>query len=377
MSAVKPKESEYSTPPTYYIREKGDRTYICEIILPANSPVVSVTGKPQTTKAAARQSAAFEACLELRKKDCLDEHLLPLYIAKIIPKGANALLSIDSAKVNAYHIRAKPTFWDIAGKSLPDQLYVTVFGLVSPKDMGRPYQPLSMITRDPIPTIPGFTVYADQGGESEVYAVTLDSPLPLTPTILARLNRFTERFFYDVFAKKFEISSDIPYWIMPIRDIPVDKDMRPDEIFDNDLIDLVMEKTELHWDETTSPEFFSNRFLLHRLSRSRRFFSHHVAADLTPHSSVPIGACTSPRSATIYDYSYFQKEKGKDHPRPDYSRKQPVIHVMRVLHRINYLDPPTLREKETPLKAYVVPSAFEISCVSANCPYYTGFPDTE
>ena len=197
--------------------------------------------------------------------------------------------------------------------------------------------------------------------------MTLDSSLLLTPKILERLNRFTERFFYDVFAKKFEISSDTPYWILPIRNIPVDKNMIPEEIFDNDLIDLVMEKTELQWDEMTPPEFFSNRFLLHKFSRSRRFFSHHVAVDLTPQSSVPIGACTSPRSATIYDYSYFQKEKERDYPRPEYGRKQPVIHVMRVLHRINYLDPPTVREIETPLKAYVVPSAFEISCVSVNC----------
>lgn len=377
MNSIKPKESEYSTPPTYFIRETGDKTYICEIILPPNSPVVAVTGKPQNTKAEARQSAAFEACLELRRQECLNEYLLPLHIAKAIPKYANALLAIDNAKVNTYQIRAKPTFWDIAGKPLPDQLYVTVFGLTSPKDMGRPYQPLSIITREPIPTIPRFTVYADQGGESEVYSVTLDSPLLLTTKILERLNRFTDRFFYDVFAKKFEISSDIPYWILPIRNIPVDKNMKPDEIFDNDLIDLVMEKMELQWDETTPPEFFSNRFLLHRLSRSRRFFSRHVAVDLTPQSSIPIGACTSPRSATIYDYSYFEKEKRQDYPRPEYGRKQPVINVMRVLHRINYLDPPTLREKQTPLQAYIVPSAFEISCVSVNCPYYTSPSDTE
>lgn len=323
-------------------------------------------GKPCRTKAEAKQSAAYVACLQLRERDYLDEYLLPRNHLRAIPKGANALLSIDNAKANTYPYRQKPSFWDVAGKSLPERLYVTVFGLVTPEPMERPYQPLCVITREPIPAIPLFTVYADRGGSSEVYAITLKSTLELTPNVLERLNRFTDRFFHDVFAKTFEITPDIPYWVFPIKHAPITENSEPEDILDNDLINLVMEHKELSWDENTPHEFFNNRFLLHKISRSRRFFTEHAVAELTPQSEIPIGACTAPKSATIYDYSYFERQKGLDYPRPEFTREQPVLLASRVLHRINYLDSPPEREKNTPLRAFIVPSAFEVSCVSIN-----------
>lgn len=353
-------------PPTYFIRAADDGTFICEIVLPPNSPILSAKGKPCRTKAEAKQSAAFAACLQLRHNGYLDESLLPLNHLRVIPKGANALLSIDNAMANTYPYRQKPSFWDVAGKPLPERLYVTVFTLTTPEPMGRPYQPLCVITREPIPVIPLFTVYADQGGSSEVHAITLKSTLGLTPNMLERLNIFTDRFFHDVFAKTFEITPDIPYWIFPIKHVPVTENSELEEILDNDLINLVMQHKELLWDENTPHEFFKNRFLLHKIARSRRFFTEHAVAELTPESEIPIGACTAPKSATIYDYSYFEKQKGLDYPRPEFTREQPVLLASRVLHRINYLDPPSQRETITPLRAYIVPSAFEISCVSIN-----------
>ncbi|RPB29394.1 hypothetical protein L211DRAFT_11749 [Terfezia boudieri ATCC MYA-4762] len=358
-----PKESDYSVPPTYYIRPTDDGTFTCEIILPPDSPVLSVEGKPCRTKAEAKQSAAFMACLKLRDEGFLDEYLLPLNHLRAIPKGANAHLSIDNAKANTYPYRQKPSFWDVAGKPVPGILYVTVFGLVIPETMGRPYQPLCVITREPIPAIPLFTVYADRGGSSEVYAITLKSTLELTPNMLKRLNEFTDRFFHDVFAKTFEITPDIPYWVFPIKHVPITENSELDDIFDNELINLVMEHKELLWDENTPHEFFKDRFLLHKISRSRRFFTEHAVAELTPQCEIPIGACTAPKSATIYDYSYFERQRGSDYPRPEFTREQPVLLAYRVLHRINYLDPPPEREKNTPLRAFIVPSAFEVSCL--------------
>ena len=333
-------------------------------MLPPNSPILSVEGKPSKTKAEAKQSAAYEACLQLRAKDYLNEYLLPLGKAKSIPSGANSHLSLDNAKANSYPIRLKPSIWEVAGQPLPDQLYVTVLGLVSPEAMGRPYQPLCVVTRKIIPEIPNFTVYADRGGKSEVFIVTLNSTIPLTPELLERLNSFTHRFFYDVFAKTFEINNDIPYWIHPIKNVCYNKDSKPEDLFDQELVDLIMENTELKWDENTPLEFFNDRLFLHRSSRSRRFFTLHAIPELTPHSEIPIGACTAPKSATIYDYSYFERAKGADFVRENFDRPQPVLKATRVLHRINYLDAPPEREKMTPLDAYIIPSAFEISCVS-------------
>ncbi|KAF8477226.1 hypothetical protein BDZ91DRAFT_672698 [Kalaharituber pfeilii] len=358
-----PQESEFAIPPTYYMKISSEGQFICEIVLPPGSPVRSVEGKPYSTKAQAKQSAAFEACLQLREKGLLNEYLLPLSHSRVIPKGANSLLSLDNAKANSYPIRQKPSFWDVSGKPLPEQLYITIFGLVTPEDMGRPYQPLCVVTRERLPEIPRFRVYADRGGESDVYAVTLKSTLPLTPQTLDWLNSFTFRFFYDVFSKVFEIAIDIPYWILPIRNTSIQESSKLEDVLDTDLIELVMQKPELHWDETTPPEFFENRFLLHKKSRSRRFFTHKAVPDLTPQSLIPIGACTAPKSATIFDYSYFERQKGLDYPRENVSLKQHVLFATRVLHRINYLDKPPEREKQTPLKAYIIPSAFEVSCL--------------
>lgn len=350
-------------PPTYYIRLTADNAFICEIVLPPTSPVLSAEGKPCRTKAEAKQSAAFAACLQLRKKGFLNDYLLPHKHSRNIPANANAKAGLDS-KTNTYPMRQKPSFWDVAGKPLPENLYLTVFGLISPEAMGRPYQPLSIITREPLPAIPMFPVYADKGGESEAYAITLNASLPLTPEFLQKLNMFTDRFFQDAFGKVFEITPDIPYWILPVRNVPISRDSEPEHILDYDLIDLVMERTELSWDENTPVEFFENRFFLHRLAPSRRFFTKHAVPDLTPKSDIPFGACTAPKSATIYDYSYFEKQRGLDYPRPEFHRQQPVLSASRVLHRLNYLDPSTERELKNALQAYIIPSAFKVSCVS-------------
>ena len=354
----------------YYFRPTDKQTFTYEIVLPPNSPIVSAQGKPYPSKSQAKQSAAFAACVLLREKGCLDEHLLPLNTAKAIPEGANARHSIDREKANSYPFRAKPSFWDVEDRPLPEEVYVTVLGYVAPEAMGRPYQPMCIITRDRVPDIPRFTVYADSGGNSEVYAITLNSPMTLDEVQLERLNVFTFRFFYDVFNKTFEIAPNIPYWIFPIKNVPVDKDSKIQDILDNDLIDVIMKWKEYEWNENTPGEFFVDRFMLHRQSRSRRFFSEEVVPELTPHSKIPPGACTAPGTPTIYDYSHFAKTKDIDFPRRDHNMKQPVLKASRVLHRINYLDPSTERDNTTVLLAYIVPSAYEMSCVSFWWPYH-------
>ncbi|KAI5785541.1 hypothetical protein DFH27DRAFT_575950 [Peziza echinospora] len=358
-----PKVSGNSDRPHFYIRSTGKEEFICEIILPPEAPIKSIEGKACSTKAEAKQSAAFEACVALRQKGYLTEHLLPIPLEKKVPKGANQILSLEGAKSNTYQFKLKPSFWDVAERPPPQELYVTVFGLVDPEAMGRPYQPLCIITRDRIPAIPEFAVNADSGGRSNVYSVTLIEALPVDTEQLERLNEFTYRYFYDLFNKTFERTPDIPYWLFPVKNIPIDAASKPLDIFDNETIDLVMQQAEYKWDENTPEEFFKNKLLLHRSSRSRRFFTERVAPEFTPNSLVPPGACTAPGTPTIWDYSHFSKAKGSDFQRRNHDQKQPVLRAKRVLHRINYLDTPTEREINTHLLAYIVPSAFEISCL--------------
>jgi len=69
--------NETNLQPEYVITVQN-KMFICEVILPAKSPITGSIGRPCTTKQVAKCSAAFETCLELVKGKHLDEYLLPV-----------------------------------------------------------------------------------------------------------------------------------------------------------------------------------------------------------------------------------------------------------------------------------------------------------
>ena len=79
-----------------YHRPKTSNSF-AKFILPEESPVRGAVGRPCSTKQVAKCSAAFEACLLLRKGKYLDEYLSPIF-TKQLPAMRNALLAVDSKK---------------------------------------------------------------------------------------------------------------------------------------------------------------------------------------------------------------------------------------------------------------------------------------
>ncbi|KAI7565983.1 dicer-like protein 1, partial [Hortaea werneckii] len=116
VSAI-PNDTEETMHPVYVVSHKGDR-FVAEVILPSNAPVNSAIGRICTKKSLAKRSAAFEACLMLRKKEYLDKRLLPIY-QKRLPAMRNALLAVNMKKTNSYTMRVKPSIWEQTRGTLP------------------------------------------------------------------------------------------------------------------------------------------------------------------------------------------------------------------------------------------------------------------
>ncbi|KAI7256511.1 dicer-like protein 1, partial [Hortaea werneckii] len=116
VSAI-PNDTEETIHPVYVVSHKGDK-FVAEVVLPSNAPINSAIGRICTKKSLAKRSAAFEACLMLRKKEYLDRHLLPIY-QKRLPAMRNALLAVNMKKTNSYTMRVKPSIWEQTRGTLP------------------------------------------------------------------------------------------------------------------------------------------------------------------------------------------------------------------------------------------------------------------
>lgn len=355
------------SPPLYHIRPVGSRAYICELLLPAGSPIMCVEGTVMSTKAAAKRAAAFEACLQLRAKGYLDVYLLPKYKAKDVPKMANAHLALDSNKTNSYASKEKPSFWTVKDSTPPPQIWITVFALGNQKEMGERLVPMALITREKLPKIPNFPVYSDRGGTSDVISVRLGTPLVSTDENLHRLNMFTIRLFYDLFNKLFELDyGTIPYWIAPCKNGDWTEDAAADDVLDWEMMVYIMSALEFEWDKDTPIEAFIDRFLVDRRQRSRRFVVHDCDPTLTPKDLVPTQGAQAPGVENILDYSYNAGKKGAvkwKWVKWEIPETEPVLIADRLLHRLNYLDPPSEKDANTATNAYICPSAFQVSMV--------------
>ena len=89
-----PTDSKEPQFPTYAVTSSGAK-FVAEVLLPAGAPFRSAIGDPHSRKSLAKRSAAFNACMELRRKSHLDGHLLPTN-AKKLPAMLNAQLAETS-----------------------------------------------------------------------------------------------------------------------------------------------------------------------------------------------------------------------------------------------------------------------------------------
>ena len=342
-----------------------NKKFVCEVILPESSPIHSATGRPSSRKAIARRSAAFEACLLLRQGNHLDKNLIPTY-HKTLPHMRNAHLALNMNKAHSYNMKIKPGLWERTRGSLPSKLFLTVLSLESPENLGRPCQPLALLTRTRLPDIPPFPLHLQVGKVSQLLCTSISSSLDVSSTALTELNEFTLRIYYDIFNKKFEVNEPhMSYWLAPIINSwekPRECDP-PSSLIDWAVLARVSKISDTPWTVDTPHIELVDRYLIDRWTGGSRFYSLEIKPDLKPSDPVPEGTAKAKSMDSIINYTTSHLYKNAK-LKVKWEADQPVILAHKVLHRLNLLDEITEQEKRVNTTAYLCPQPLKISAAS-------------
>jgi endoribonuclease Dicer len=357
-----------SMPHPVYIMTSQNKQFICEVILPENSPIRGALGRTAATKQVAKCSAAFETCLLLRNGKYLDEYLLSTF-KKQARAMQNAALAITSKKQEQYDMRTKPAIW--TADEIPTELYLNVLTFDDMTPLGRPAQPLGLLTRSPIPQLPSFPLFFDKERRSNVLCIPLQECLKVDSDTLGLINTFTLRIFADVFSKEYETNfQKMPYFLVPLRKENNVSDVglkAPSEVIAWDILKIVDEVDEYKWDYDKADECLADRYVVDPFDGSRKFWSVKVTKDYKPLDPVPpntaprLGARKNNDNILEYSCSLWAASRARRTFRTD----QPVLEAEYIPLRRNLLDDSNCIESKSPRKCYIVPEPLKISAVSS------------
>ena len=277
----------------------------------------------------------------------------------------NAHLALNLKQTNSYKMKIKPSLWEASRGTLPHELFLTVLELDSPDSLGRPYQALALLTRTRLPDFPPILLYLQVDHASHLRTTTIRKSFKITQQSLAELNSFTLRVYKDIFNKVFEQNvAEVSYWLAPVvANRTIDQEeCSPESLIDWPILDEVFQKEELGWDLSKPHSYLANRYFVDKWDGGRRFFSEKVLPEMRPHDPVPGDAAPHKYRDSILDYSITLFKKSRE--RASWSPDQPVILAHRVLHRLNWLDNFTEKERDVPTKSYICPEPLLISAVS-------------
>lgn len=349
---------------------KDESHFVCEVVLPSNSPVTSAVGLSRTTKALAKRSAAFQACLELLKLGQLDQHLLPT-IKKYLPAMRNAQLAIKTKRLTGYHMRTKPEHWDSGIGSTPSTLFATLIWLARIEDLSREYWPIMLLTRTKLPNFPSFPIFFLSGSNTDVCTLSLEKPLMMaggeSPSVLHQLTRFTLRIFHHLFNKDYQEDTDrMPYWLAPVAlDLKYDATLlnaEPNSLLNHCALNEVANADKMPWSPASDPHTLINRFIVDQNDGGRRFYTQDVSC-YTPSDPVPPGSAVAKRlRKDILDYSSSLYRIARENARFDMG--QPVYQAEAILHRHNWLDKPNEKERKAARTCFICLEPLKISTVS-------------
>ena len=346
-----------------YVMSVEDKQYVCEVLLPEIAPIRSVIGRPSSRKAIAKCSAAFEACLRLRKGGYLDGNLLPIY-HKHLPVMRNAHLALNMKITHAYEMRVKPSLWERHWGTVPVALHVTILDLSSSESLGRPPQPLAILTRVALPRFPSFPLHVRPSTSTDVLCNQIHQTLELAGSMLSQLTSFTLRIYKDIFNKTYEVNeAQMSYWLAPICKTRSSgfKYERPESLIDWSVVEFVHNNEDIPWNIYTPFEDLVDKYLIDRWDGGRRFFTIGVEPELKPSDPVPDGSAAHKYMNNILDYtvSLFAKSRARATWRLD----QPVLLAHRVLPRRNWLDEWNEAEQKVKTLSYVCPEPLKFSAV--------------
>jgi endoribonuclease Dicer len=129
--------------------------------LPTNdkSQIARAKGQPRQNKALAKREAAYRCVQFLRAAKLLDENLNSIFHA-VKPENANAHLAVGTNK-DAYDMIVKPQLWQHQLGQIPELLYGTLIEIRSSKALSYQMDPLWLLTRLPLPSLPSIPMYLE------------------------------------------------------------------------------------------------------------------------------------------------------------------------------------------------------------------------
>lgn len=353
-----PTDADEPQHPTYAVTSVGAR-FIAEVILPPGSPVRSAVGLVRGKKTLAKRSAAFEACLELRKKAFLDEHLQPIYV-KRLPAMRNAQLAVNSKKTLAYDMKTKPIVWEQTRGGLPEKLFITIVDF--PEGLERGHEPFAMLTRTPMPQFPQFPIFLNDGRETPVVALSITNPLKLSEDTLNLLSLFTLRVFKDVFSKTYDYTpGQFSYWLAPVEKLQYKNGDSLSSILNWNLMKCVADKEEYEWSAEMPDHDLIDRFIVDKWDGGRKFYSKGVSKTLKPLDPVPEGTAKSKWKGTILNYSNSMFKSTREKFKDIWDLTQPVMETEKVVTRRNMLTSPVPKELKDSTLAFLCPQPLRIS----------------
>lgn len=356
--------------PTYIVSNRAGR-YLCEVILPENSPIRAVIGDLSPKKSLAKRSAAFKACVELFEGQYLDKNLLPIY-AKRLPYMRNAALALNVRDKGEHLMRLKPSLWEASQGLKPSTLYFTLLDVSDGLD--RPHQPLLLLTRCQLPSFPEFPLYLWRGRQVMVKSVTFQSSYDFSAEAMSKLTTFTLRIYLDIFNKRYEEDTTrMSYWLAPVEATGQFNaaTTEPWEMIDWSTLHTVHENVNFQWTPNMSPEFLVDKFIVDPGDGSRRFFTTRIAHEYKPLDPVPEHTAKYRHNANILDYSISLFKNTRKDREGTWKEDQPVAQAEKVLHRRNMLAEPTVKEEKLnsrcflclePLKISALPTAVVSMC---------------
>lgn len=316
-------------------------------------------------KSTAKQSAAFDTCLLLRKHKLLDDNFNSIYYRRL-PAMRNAKLAITSKQTNEYDMVSKPSFWDMPEEAIPSRLYAVTLSFSSSKALSREYGTLVLLTRQKYPKLPAFSIYLDDNVETTVSSKVFQDDMEVSSKEMEYLTDFTLRVFRDVFQKTYDKEPQkMPYWLAPATKADQQNEtslLR--HLIDWETMQFVQENEEIKFSDDMDPYAFINRFAYDPWDGRFRLFTTVVDDSLRPTDPPPSFVARRRYMDNIMSYCLSLSKNSRAKFFSSCNWNQPVFHAELVRLRRNLLDKMTDNERHSETRSVVCIEALRISAVS-------------
>lgn len=358
-----------------YVTLPANNTFICEVILPEKSPIRGLTGTPAMKKSTAKQSAAFDTCLLLRKHRLLDDNFRSIYYRRL-PAMRNAKLAITLKHTNEYDMISKPSFWDMPEESTLSRLYAVTLSFSPSKALSREYGTLVLLTRQKYPELPAFSIFLDDDVETTINSRVMEDAMEVSKEDMECLTDFTLRVFRDVFQKVYNKEPEkMPYWLAPaLKAVQQAGASHPRQLIDWETISYVQDNEEIRFSEDMDPGLFVNRFAYDPWDGRFRLFTTAIDDTLRPTDPPPSFVARRRFMDNIMSYCLSLSKNSRAKFFSNCNWNQPVFHAELVRLRRNLLDKMTDNEKDSGTKCVVCMEALRISVVCVIVFFYIYVP---